>query len=718
MRSVLQFFVLFCLFQFGISMLSLQAKEDGNLHEFVIVGAHEGRDYLVRPIADLKGYLQQTCPDATVREAKYSALDSQEQGHLIVLIDYTDKVCQGIGKQYGIDKPLEDWNAFRISTRSRRDGKPGYVFLLEGADSWGQQYAIYDLAERLLGVRYLKPDLDHVIPQPQLEVKPIDTGIEKPDYKWRGLYPWHYNYNGRGLHSFCDINARFVTKDWTWFCQLADWMIKNKQNAVLWFDDVFAHENISGQLPDWVASYYEQRGIRQLLGMGWASNEDLTTGEDWKRQICLNSEGKSIEKESWRRAICPESEAYFRLAGINFKNMNLKHPGNYLGALIGYGENTWAAHEEGVACVKHEGRPSSEMMLRDLNWMKGKFEQAGIGSLPMGFVTSTHSIHQGNPFESDNLIGHLPKDAIFTMHTYQQSGWRQFERLYDKIAERNRKENTNIKVFHIAEVAFLCNADIPLLKPTILRRRSEHYRTLPKENTIGHLATLNTTQYLYWYNTYQLLRWQWHRGTGQWEDENLKTLAGIFGPQHATGINEILNRLLCLECVVDYEQLDSLRHSEPSLLPPSAWSRYNPKTHPSDFGFLLWAGIDDRKRLEAAAQSIEAIQKENETLAAMSDPLYREQFYETVSLTSHYYNIRVQVGLYNQTRDPGRIEAAKASLREYNRLMAKLHGCEGNTTRKMMAEWQRDHVINPTEDQLDKLASETLANGEVKRIDQ
>lgn len=679
-----------------------------NNQEFVIIAPSECPDYLKQPISDIESYLQKSIPDVKVSVEKVTSVASHPSSHIIVPVINNDKDILQFCKQYGIKKNVKEWNAFRITSVSRKDSDGAIVYFLDGADKWGEQYAYYELAELLLGVRFLKPELDHIIEQLNFEAIHINTGIQKPDYYWRGLYPWHYNYNGRGRHSFCDINAHFEKKDWAWFCQLADWMIKNKQNAVLWFDDVFAHENISGQFPDWVADYYAKRGIKQILGMGWASNEDLTTGEDWKRQICLNDEGKSIETESWRRAICPESEAYFKLAEINFNNMKLNHPENYLGALIGYGENTWAAHEDGVKCTKHDRRPSSDMMLRDLEWMKKRFDKFGIKHLPMGFVTSTHSIHPGNPFETYNLIDNLPKDAIFTMHTYQQSGWRQFERLYDKIDQRNKKERTNIKVYHIAEVAFICNADIPLLKPSILRRRSEHYLTLPKDNTIGHLATLNTTQYLYWYNTYQLMRWQWQRGEGRWDEENLSTLTGVFGSEKAGMINDVFNRLLCLEYVKDYDLLDSLKQAVPSLLPPPEWGRYNQKTHPGRFGFLLWAGVTDLEQLLNAERSIETILAQNETLAKMSDPLYHEEFYKTVQLTTHYYNIRVQAGLFKLTQNQERIEKAKHSLREYNRLMAELHQIDGSSTINLLSEFQRDHALNPTEEMIDALAEESI----------
>ncbi len=623
-----------------------------NAQTFTILHSRHMSDTLQIPVTDLRKYFDCTVPDATIRIEQTARGKKLPDGHLVVVVEPGDRTIQKLCRQYGISNPPTAWNSFRISSFRRHDNRSHYIYFLEGADSWGRQYAVYDLAERLLGVRYLMPGEDHIVVQSRFEAKLVNTGVQQPDYKWRGLYPWHYNYNSRGLATFCDINVHFVSRDWEWFHRLGDWMVKNKQNAILWFDDVFAHENISGQFPDSLSNYLAIRGIRQILGMGWASNEDSRHKQGVQNTICLDSLGRSVEDATWKRAICPLSEEYFRHADTNFSRMNLRQPGNYLGILIGYGENSWAAQEKGVNCVRHAGRPSGEIMLRDLDFVKSRFQQAGLGHLPMGYVTSTHSIHPGNPFETDYFIQGLPNNAIFSMHTYQQSGWRQFEQLYEKINRRNREEGTSIKVFHIAEAAFICNADIPLLKPSILRRRSEHYRTLPRTHTIGHLATLNTTQYLYWYDTYRFMRWQWQQdGVTSWDEDNRQEFTNLFGASNGEALNDIFNRLICLEYVLPSTAADSLNRTVPDLLPPPGWSRYNSKTHPANFGFRLWADEKDMQRLEDAEQSIGEILRTNDRLSAHADPLYHRHFHATIALTAHYYAIRVRTGKYHRFMD-------------------------------------------------------------------
>ena len=302
---------------------------------FTIVCSDDAAEPVRLAVADVKGYIEAAVPHASV--AVRPTADGAA-GHLLVVETERDEAVRPLLDAYGAAPRPTEWNAFRIQSFVRHDAPEYNLYVLSGADLLGQQYALYDWAERVLGVRYLKPDYDRIRELSDFRAPLVDTGVEQPDFKWRGLYPWHYNYNSRGLTTFCDINARFVAQDWAWFRQLGDWMVKNKQNLFLWFDDVFAHENISGQYPDSLRAYYSMRGLKQILGMGWASNEDLTTGDDWKRVYCLNEEGRSVESQSWQRSICPMSDAYFRLADINFGRMKLDRPDDYIGALIGYGE--------------------------------------------------------------------------------------------------------------------------------------------------------------------------------------------------------------------------------------------------------------------------------------------------------------------------------------------------------------------------------------------
>ena len=369
------------------------------------------------------------------------------------------------------------------------------------------------------------------------------------------------------------------------------------------------------------------------------------------------------------------------------------------------------------------------MMLRDYRYIREKFRQAGLGQLPLGYVTSTYSVHPGTPFEVDAFLRELPGNTIFTMHTYQQSSWRQFERLYEKIAARNAERGDSLAVFHIAEVAFICGAEIPLLKPSILRRRDEHFATLPRENTVGHLATLNTTQYLYWYNTYRIMRWQWHKESTNWEQANRESLAELFDPASADKLNEIFNRLLCLEHVEPYAALDSLKRSAPDLLPPPQWGRYNQQTHPNHFGFLLWAAEQNPDKLDDADRSIEAVLTLNEELNRSADAFYRSEFYPIVRLTGCYYAIRVAYGRYSLLLQEARaqlaaegwsesvagrirqadreLERAQTALGQYNALFLEVLHLQEPLSKENIDDIRRDFVWNPSPEFLAARRAET-----------
>ncbi|PZO69129.1 MAG: hypothetical protein DI640_15500, partial [Sphingomonas taxi] len=348
---------------------------------------------------------------------------------------------------------------------------------------------------------------EHTPALPQEGPAPIDTGVLTPSFPYRGLYPWNYGYDQRGLTNFCDINARFVAGDWAWFARLGDWLVKNKQNTVFWFDDVFDGTPLSTRFPASLKRYWRERGLRRVLGMGWASNEGRPRGGEWEALTCVDAAGKSIEEAAWRKAICPQTPQYRTLADRNIAAVEFDAP-EAVGALIGYAENTWAAHQAS-RCVRHADVPADVMMNRDLRHVAAGMAQRGAGGLPLGFVISTHSSAKDSPFSAGTIIDSLPKNGFVSLHIYQQDVWTKFSGVMSKIRQRNAREGSGVKAMPIAEVAFLCNYDIPLFRPSILRRREAHFRSLPRDDLFGHLATLNTTQYLYWLKSYQLMRWQW-----------------------------------------------------------------------------------------------------------------------------------------------------------------------------------------------------------------
>lgn len=177
--------------------LNAQTKSD----QFSVVIGKTPNDTLQVAIKDLQRYITRTVPNAKVNILKMLAND-QLKATVIVLIDEKNPALVQLAKSYGIKQRLKEWNSFKISSFKQRNNPSNLIYFLQGADEMGRQYAIYGLVERLLGVRYLRPEEEYI--PVYLNFKPvgINTMLQKPDYKWRGLHLWNYNYNDVGLQHF------------------------------------------------------------------------------------------------------------------------------------------------------------------------------------------------------------------------------------------------------------------------------------------------------------------------------------------------------------------------------------------------------------------------------------------------------------------------------------------------------------------------------------
>ncbi|MES3022460.1 MAG: hypothetical protein V4857_12845 [Pseudomonadota bacterium] len=666
-------------------------------------------------IKDLKKYLALAGLAPAVKTM--SSARSLPQGTLVVLLDRSDPLLAHLRGRYPANAQPTGRESFSIFSYDRI-GQPGsVVHFLEAADGLGEQFCCYEFLEQYAGTRFLHPDFEHT---PKLTVAPkrINIAAVEPGFTHRGIYPWNYNYDRRGLTTFCDINARFEAQDWAWFARLGDWLVKNKQNTIFWFDDVFDGSALSTRFPESLKKHWRERGLRQVLGMGWAANEGRPRGGKWEALTCLDEHGRSAENADWRKAVCPQVDEYFALADKNIAELDFKSP-DAIGALIGYGENTWAAHQTGSKCVRHASIASDTLMVRDLHYVSKKIKEAGAPDLPVGFVISTHSAAKDSPFIIGNIIKSLPANGMVSVHTYQQDDWTHFSDIFANIRQRNIKENTRIKVVQIAEIAFLCNYDIPLFRPAILRRREAHMRSLPREDTVGHLVTLNTTQYLYWLKSYQLMRWQWRIEDMSW-GEDLTALGGhLFGGENRGAFGELMARFTALDLMQPQRAMDALMGSTTQLQRLPAWTRYTPKFHSDEFGFFLWAKGQTPEALDDAEQNVDACLKLNEQLAAAGGELYRNQFFDTLALTAHYHAIRIYAGKADNALTAARaceewsactgqlqqalkeIQRMKAAVQSYDGHLSKLvkNATSHEVTRKSVI---ADFVRNPSTAFLDE----------------
>ena len=249
------------------AMANAVQKPERQPNVFTIVYKPGPADSIGIAVADLKKYITQVIPGATVVINPKPGAEKLT-GHLILVDDTTDPIAKKYRTDYGISALPYAWNSFAISGKQRKDNPTYSIHFLQGSGAAGKQYACYEFIEKYLGVRFLHPEFEHVPVTPNFQPILVNTGIQKPNYEYRGLYPWNYNWNYRGLYTFCDIEYHFVNKDWGWYLKLCDWMVKNKQNAVFWFDDVWTWNNVSGQFPDSVSQYYAKRGVKKMLGLG------------------------------------------------------------------------------------------------------------------------------------------------------------------------------------------------------------------------------------------------------------------------------------------------------------------------------------------------------------------------------------------------------------------------------------------------------------------
>jgi len=633
-------------------------------------------------------------------------------GSLLVLVDRADPMMVQLRNRYPIGEPVVEAESFSITTFARDDDPGQLIYFLESADTTGAQFACYEYLERFAGIRFLHPDFEHVPPFTGTP-KRIDTGVVRPGFAVRGLYPWNYNYNKRGLTTFCDINARFVANDWAWFARLGDWLIKNKQNTFFWFDDVFDDNPLSASFPKSLAAHWRERGLRQVLGLGWASNEGRPRGGRWEGLTCVDANGKSIEDAEWRTALCPQVPEYTALADRNIADVDFDKP-EAIGALIGYGENSWAAHQKSK-CIRHANTPADVIMKRDLAHVRDRMSRRGAAKMPLGFVISTHSAQDDSPFSGGDVIEALPDNGLVSMHIYQQDSWSNFSDILQKIRQRNAREKSNVKAIPIAEVAFICNYDIPLFRPSILRRREAHMRSFPRDDALGHLTTLNTTQYLYWLKSYQLMRWQWHTPKTSWGDEMAALGVDLFGAGNGELFTDLVGRYAALDHLRPTSEAKELMQSSDELAKPVQWTRYAAEHHSDDFGFFLWSKGHDEDALREAEQNVAACLRLNAELAASAGPLYRSRFFDTLALTAHYHAIRIHCGRADLAMAAAstckgdacdrhiaaalaKLEQAQSSLGAYDRHLGKVVETTSAVSR---ASLKQDFVLNPSEAFLD-----------------
>ncbi|NJM15076.1 MAG: hypothetical protein HC896_06590 [Bacteroidales bacterium] len=454
LSTVLFFFYIVLFTSYGINRSEIR---------FTIIIGPDAGEALQISANDLSAYVQKTIKSASVATANKLDLNKTKGNIIAVGNRENNSLIKELASEGSLGEAPRDWNSFTISTIIKGEAT---IYVLEGADLMGQQYACYDFIEKALGVRFLGVDIEYV---PELEGigSPINTGVQNPQFKWRGLQIWNYHYDQRGTGSFCDINDRYLANDWEWYKKMADWLVKNKQNYVQWYDETMGYVPMSSLIEDEVIDYFAMRGIKRLIGLGWAANEGKP--KEWKlaeglydtSKVCIGADGKPIGHEhEFTIATCPKSEAYFPLAEQNINAFDFSK-NDIIGAVIGYGE-TKRSQTTHNGCIRHPNITALELIQKDRMFAREKIDEIAQQNINLGYVVMDFGGSEAS-LRSKKMFDALPDSSILFLWTYRDFGWKGNENTYQWVQEA-ANEGRTIQIFQQAEVDFICQSDLPLYR--------------------------------------------------------------------------------------------------------------------------------------------------------------------------------------------------------------------------------------------------------------
>lgn len=629
----------------GIGLLGLTACSKNN-QKFTIIVSDQATEAVHIGAGDVSKYLTQVIAGAEVETTDPGTVPI-DNGNVIAIGNRTNNAFIGqLAKEGKLSEAPEKWNSFKITTlidsvNSRT------IYVLEGADKMGQQYACYDFCEKALGIRFLGIEIEYI---PQLKsLLPFDNkGIESPQFKYRGMQIWNYHYNQRGTGNFSDINDRFLAKDWEWYKKMADWFVKNKQNYVQWYDETMSSEPISEKIGDEVIDYFAMRGIKRLLGLGWAANEGKP--EDWvlgehefdTSKVCVGADGKVIGHEhDFTVAACPMVDAYFPLAQENIDAFDLSKK-DIIGAVIGYGE-TERSQRSFNGCIRHDHIPAHDLILKDLNFATNAIQEKVDKKINTGFVIMDFGGEQA-PLRTKKMFDALPDSTILFLWTYRDFTWEGNRDLYNWTKEA-KEEGKTVQLFQQAEVDFICQSDVPNIRFDVWKRREAHFRSVKDLDIVGHSTNYNTNQYLMWLTYWQYMRWQWNLDDQSWDKKLFETTEYI-GGEYGVELTELFKRVISLEFVIDYEAFDSVAGTSTEMGGIPHWQRWGPSDdYNDDHGFMLWAKIKNLELLNAGEENLKAARNlMHELKSNANNDIFNKHMYPVLNYTLDYYQLRIHLG--------------------------------------------------------------------------
>lgn len=433
---------------FLTTLVAGEARAAGTGKVSVVV-AESADPAVVLTARDVARYFRTVCPTTQASAVTHTGDLTEVRKNHLVLVGGGNALLDDALVKLKLDGRSAGSEGYSLRVLPSPFAEDRFVMLVEADDRMGLQYGCYDLAERVLGVRYLSPYFEHVPRRDRVDFPLLDV-VEKPQIGWRGVYPWAYSYNKRGAGGFADIGDRFREQDADWFKRYADWLIKHRINYFFWYDDIYNWDPISQKLPEEVRRHNAMRGLKLLLGVGWACNESTPRGPKWDAGLCVDKDGELISGPYYYHP-CAASDTYWELARMTLDKTDFSYE-QIIGVVIGYGE-TGRAGNGNCGCVRCSDIPGDEKYIRDLEFVRKYLAEKGQSDIPVGFLEAEWG-GPGAPLV-EKMMPRMPADTVMAFNPYRATYWNHFEHWYKAIRKANA-DGKRMKIFQGAEVNFLC----------------------------------------------------------------------------------------------------------------------------------------------------------------------------------------------------------------------------------------------------------------------
>lgn len=467
-------------------------------------------------------------------------------------------------------------NGFAITAiRNPKDSRR-VIILLEGEDLLGIQYAIYDFAEHVIGVRYLNPYFDYIPKQDKLKIEPINI-VEIPDFPLRRIEIWNFNTgseswdNKRGK-PIGRINRNYkkvendpalwhqnaLLGDITMMKKVVDWLIKNKQNVITWVHEHFSHW--PPVMPREYTEYEVMRGLKIFAYLSPGSNHianglRLSHAEYFAENTCrpFPKRCDDPKKELYEMIpfefhhFCYCTEAFWKQleTEIDWYERPENKNRSVVGYSLYYGEGTCAYpafcmdDKKKQSCIRCGHIPNWQKRVDTIKKTKEMLEKRGrfapVGIVDFGCASSgvppDDDIRYGvHPEWDAKLISNVPgPNNYFSLRPPGDHTYEEMNHYWGLVKKRNKREGTHLSIFKEGESEVMMASDLPILSPFYFETREHDFKALVGDSvTIGHDTNYFSSGNLGWLKHYWVLRSQWKFVPG-WQKGISVELDHLFG---------------------------------------------------------------------------------------------------------------------------------------------------------------------------------------------